>query len=319
MILPSDMMKIHRNFDLCSTIKNPILTIGTFDGVHLGHQKIIKRLNEESEKHDGESVLFTFDPHPRTVLNPDSHGLQLLQTQEEKCAKLERMGLKHLVIYPFTKDFSQTKASDFIRRFLVENLHVHTIVVGYDHQFGKNREGSLEELQAMSKIYPFRVIEIPAHEIDEINISSTKIRNALLSGDIETANLYLNEAYELSGKVIQGKQLGRTLGFPTANIQLSDPLKLVPRTGVYAVNIRLENNSTFQGMMNIGYKPSVSSEKTLSCEVNLFDFNGDLYEQHISVSLLKRIRDEQRFPNLDELQAQISRDEALIRSYFQPA
>ncbi|TNE53993.1 MAG: bifunctional riboflavin kinase/FAD synthetase [Bacteroidetes bacterium] len=309
-------MEIHHQLDQSFHIPNPILTIGTFDGVHLGHQKIISRLNEEAQKHQGSSVLFTFHPHPRMVLNPENHGLQLLQTQEEKMAKLERNGLDHTIIYPFTKDFAQTQASDFVTRFLIEKLGVHTIVVGYDHQFGKNREGSLEQLIELSGKHGFRVIEIPAHEIDEINISSTKIRQALLSGDIDTANKFLNEAYEISGIVEKGRQLGREIGFPTANLQLTDPNKLIPKHGVYAVRVKRKNGTAFDGMMNIGFKPSVSTEKKLSCEVHLLDFEGDLYDENISVSLLKRIRDEQRFENLQGLREQIAQDEGLIRSFF---
>lgn len=309
-------MKIHYDFEHISEIKNPILTIGTFDGVHSGHQKIIDCLNIEAKKQQGESVLFTFYPHPRMVLHPDNHGLKLLQTQEEKLAKLKRMGLQHVIVYPFTKDFAETNANEFVRHFLVEKLGVHTIVVGYDHQFGKNREGSLEDLLKLSQTYPFKVIEIPAQEINEINISSTKIRNALLAGDIETANSYLNEAFELSGLVVGGQKLGRTIGYPTANLTVNDPLKLIPAKGVYAVEVRLQNGEKYSGMMNIGVRPSVSDSNTLSVEVHILDFDGDLYGTKIAVSLLKRIRDEKRFSGIEELKQQLSKDEALVRSYM---
>jgi len=309
-------MKIHFDFDHISAIKNPILTIGTFDGVHLGHQKIINRLNLEAKEQNGESVLFTFDPHPRIVLNPNDHGLLLLQTQEEKIEKLRRMGLQHLIVYPFTKAFSETNASDFVRQFLVEKLNVHTIVVGYDHQFGKNREGSLEHLRKLAETFPFKVIEIPAHEIDEINVSSTKIRTALLNGDIETANCYLNEAYELNAEIVKGRQLGRTIGFPTANLSILDPIKLIPGFGVYAVEVRLSDSRIFRGMLNIGLKPSVTDDAKLSLEVHLLDFDGDLYGMKIAVSLLKRIRDEHRFNSLEELKQQIMLDEESIRAFF---
>lgn len=309
-------MKVHHDFEQISGIKNPILTIGTFDGVHTGHQKIIDKLNSEAEKQNGESVLFTFYPHPRMVLQPESHGLHLLQTQEEKLDKLRRMGLQHVIVYPFTKSFAETNASEFVRQFLVEKLGVHTIVVGYDHQFGKNREGSLEQLLEMSKTYPFRVIEIPAQEIDEINISSTKIRKALLDGDIETANRYLNEAYLLSGTVVEGQKLGRTIGFPTANMSIADSVKLIPAKGVYAVEVQLEDGRKFNGMMNIGVRPSVSNDLTLSVEVHLLDFDGDLYGTKIAVSLLKRIRDEKRFSGIDELKQQLERDEETVRSFL---
>lgn len=310
-------MKIYKGLEHIPQIKNPVLTIGTFDGVHLGHQKIIRRLNEEAETCDGESVLFTFSPHPRMVLQPDSHGLKLLQTEQEKIEKLRRMGLKHLIIYPFTRDFSNTRAEDFIREYLVEKLHVNTIVVGYDHQFGKNREGSLEHLLKLSETHPFKVIEIPAHVIDEINVSSTKIRKAIETGDITTANTYLNEAFELSGTVVRGAALGRTIGFPTANVELGDSNKLIPATGVYAVEVKLESGGNHHGMMNIGYRPTVTDEKILKIEVHLFDFTEELYDQKISVYLLNRIRDEKRFQGLDELKSQIAQDELAIRTYFQ--
>jgi riboflavin kinase/FMN adenylyltransferase len=310
-------MKVHYNFDEVDSIKNPILTIGTFDGVHIGHQKIINRLNQEAKTKNGESVLFTFHPHPRLVLSQgDNEDLKMIQNQDEKIRKLGRMGLDHIIVFPFTTKFSNTNAEDFIKDFLVEKLHVNTIVVGYDHQFGKNREGSLEHLLKLSKIYPFQVIEIPAHEIDEVNISSTKIRNALLNGEIETANLYLNEAFEISGKVIHGKKLGRTIGFPTANIEIEDKHKLIPCHGVYAVKVVLENNNVQFGMMNIGVRPTVQKEYKLSCEVAIFDFDQDLYESKISVYLLKRIRKEKKFNGLEELKNQIMEDEKEIRSFF---
>lgn len=309
-------MKVHYGFDSVSGIKNPILTIGTFDGVHVGHQKIIKRINEEAKKNGGESVLFTFHPHPRLVLNPEANELKILQTQDEKIKKLERMGLDHLIIFPFTKEFSNIKAEDFIREFLVEKLHLHTIVVGYDHQFGKNREGSLEHLIKLSKIYPFNVIEIPAHEIDEVNVSSTKIRKALQAGNVEIANAYLNEAYEISGLVVKGKQLGRTIGFPTANIAISESHKLIPAFGIYAVRVEMENFPTLYGMMNIGVNPTVTDENLVSVEVCIFDFDEDIYDKQISVYLLKRFRDEKHFSSLEELKTEIQLDEKNIRAFL---
>lgn len=307
-------MKVHSSFDSVSQIKNPILTIGTFDGVHQGHQKIIKSLNEEAKKNGGESVLFTFHPHPKLILNPNDQSIKLLQTQAEKIRKLERMGLDHLIVFPFTQEFSNIKAEDFIVDFLVHKLQVHTIVVGYDHQFGKNREGSLEHLVKLAQIYPFRVIEIPAHEIDEVNVSSTKIRKALLEGNINIANTYLNEAYEISGVIIKGKQLGRTIDFPTANIQIPETNKLIPKLGVYAVKVRLEDDSNHFGMMNIGVRPTISEKKEISCEVHLFDFKQNIYNQQISVYLLHRIRNEKRFASVEELKNQLQKDEQIIRN-----
>lgn len=307
-------MKVYQGFEAIGEISNPVLTIGTFDGVHVGHQKIIQRLNKEAEKTDGESVLFTFYPHPRMVIAPDNHGLKLIQTQEEKIEKLRRMGLQHLIIYPFTREFANLTAREFVSEFLVQQLKVKTIVVGYDHQFGKNREGSLAFLQEMSKQYPFEVIEIPSHEIDEVNVSSTKIRHALELGDIETANRYLNEPFELTGTVVHGNALGRTIGFPTANMDLGDDLKSVPAKGVYAVQVKLADGRLLKAMMNIGVRPTVSNVPKVHLEVFLFDFSEDLYDQRITVYLLRRVRDEKRFESIDALRAQLQEDEKTIRS-----
>lgn len=309
-------MKIYNGFEDIENIPNAVMTIGTFDGVHVGHQKIIQRLNAEATKINGESVLFTFFPHPRMVIFPDDHGLKLIQTQSEKIENLRRLGLKHLIIFPFTKAFANISAEDFVRKYLVEKLHVKTIVVGYDHQFGKNREGTLEHLQKLSKELPFNVIEIPAHEIDEVNVSSTKIRSAILLGDIATANIYLKEPFEISGKVIHGKKLGRTIGYPTANIEVADPLKILPAIGVYAVKVFLENGDAHYGMMNIGTNPTVTDTLSIKLEVHIFDFSGDLYDQNIRVQLLKRTRDEHHFESVEILRHQIQEDEKTIRDFF---
>lgn len=307
-------MKIYHDFSEIQHINNPILTIGTFDGVHIGHQKIISKLNEEASTCGGESVLFTFYPHPRMVLNPDVN-LQLIQTQEEKLAKLERMGLKHLIVFPFTKDFANTKAEDFIVEYLINQLHIKKVVIGYDHQFGKNREGSIEHFRILAEKHHFEVIEIPAQEINEINISSTKIRKAILQGDLETATKFLNEPFELTGKVIHGKKLGKQIGFPTANIQVADTHKIIPKTGVYAVEVIMEDMIQ-HGMMNIGFRPTVSEEKTLSIEVHLFDFKQDLYEKQLIVRLIHRIRDEQKFDGIESLIQQLKQDEIACRTLF---
>lgn len=307
-------MKVYRDFENIDNIPNAVLTIGTFDGVHVGHQKIIRRLNAEAAKNHGESVLFTFFPHPRMVISPDNHGLKLIQTQQEKIQNLERLGLKHLIIFPFTKEFSNLSADTFVREYLVNKLKVKTIVVGYDHQFGKNREGTLEQLKKLSLELPFDVIEIPAHEIDEVNVSSTKIRHAIETGDIETANLYLDEPFELSGKIAHGQALGRTIGFPTANIEVEDPLKIIPANGVYAVEAKLADGRKFAGMMNIGTRPTVTSEKQVKLEVSLFDFSEDIYDQRITVYLLQRIRDEKRFDSVETLKSQLQQDEKTART-----
>ncbi len=309
-------MKVYQDFEEVGKIPNAVLTIGTFDGVHLGHQKIIERLKEEARKVNGETVLFTFFPHPRMVINPSNHGLKLIQTQAEKIENLDRLGLDHLIIFPFTKEFSNLSADEFVKDYLVDKLHVKTIVVGYDHQFGKNREGSLKQLQKLSETLPFEVIEIPAHEVDEINVSSTKIRQAIEIGDVQTANSYLNEPFEISGKVVKGNQIGRTIGFPTANIEIGDDLKIVPAIGVYAVEVILEDQRKLQGMMNIGIRPTVTDSKEVKIEVFIFDFSEAIYDQSIKVYLLQRIRGEHRFQSLEVLRAQLQEDEKTVRSIF---
>ncbi len=312
-------MKIFQGFEALEEIKNPVLTIGTFDGVHLGHQKIIQQLNAEAEKIGGESVLFTFYPHPRMVLYPDTHGLKLIQTQVEKIDKLRRIGLDNVIVHPFTKEFSRLTAIEFVRDYLVNRLHVKKLVIGYDHQFGKNREGSLEFLLEVCETYGFEVIEIGAQEIDEVNVSSTKIRNAIQSGEMALAESYLGEPFELYGKVIEGEALGRQIGFPTANLDVESDIKLIPATGVYAVNVLLNDGRIYEGMMNIGSRPTITDEKHVSIEVHLFDFIGDLYGEQVTVQLLSRFRDEQKFSSVDELTDQLKKDEEAIRSYFASA
>ncbi len=307
-------MRVFQGFDELEKIPNPVLTIGTFDGVHLGHQRIIQQLNEEAQKHGGESVLFTFYPHPRMVLFPDSHGLKLLQTQVEKIEKLERMGLQNVIVHPFTKEFSRLTAVEFVRDYLVNKLNVKTIVIGYDHQFGKNREGSLELLKDLGPVYDFNVIEIAAQDIDDVNVSSTKIRNALSTGNIETANLFLGAPFELNGTVIPGKQVGRKIGFPTANMDLGSSVKIIPAAGVYLVRTVLQNRAEYFGMMNIGVNPTVRDTDEVSIEVNLLDFSGNLYGQELQVKALTRLRDELKFNSLEDLKIQLSKDEHTVRN-----
>lgn len=309
-------MKIFQGFEALEEIKNPVLTIGTFDGVHLGHQKIIQQLNAEAEKIGGESVLFTFYPHPRMVLYPDKHGLKLIQTQVEKIDKLRRIGLDNVIVHPFTKEFSRLTAIEFVRDYLVNQLHVKKLVIGYDHQFGKNREGSLAFLLEVCETYGFEVIEIGAHDVDEVNVSSTKIRNAIQEGDMELAKSYLGEPFELFGKVVQGEALGRQIGFPTANLDVESDIKLIPGTGVYAVNMLLESGQIVEGMMNVGTRPTITNEKNVSIEVHLFNFEGDLYNEHVTVQLLSRFRDEVKFDSVSELTTQLKKDEESIRNYF---
>jgi riboflavin kinase/FMN adenylyltransferase len=310
-------MRIFEGLENVGQIKNPVVTIGTFDGVHIGHQKIIQQLILEANKIDGESVLITFHPHPRLVLFPDNHNLQLLQTQAEKLQTLAENGLENVIILPFSKEFAQLSALDFVQTVLYKSLRARKIIIGYDHQFGNDRKGNIDFLIAHANDFNYDVIEIPAEEINEVNVSSTKIRTALQDGSVEIANAFLNKPFELSGTVIKGEQLGRTIGFPTANLDLKDNTKLIPANGVYAVKVQLQNEEKpYFGMMNIGYRPTVSLAQKQSIEIYLFDFQADLYEAHLKVSLYKRIRKEEKFVNLATLKSQLSKDEALIRSYF---
>jgi riboflavin kinase/FMN adenylyltransferase len=305
-------MRVFKELDQVD-IPLPVLTIGTFDGVHLGHQKIIDRLNHEARLIGGESVLFTFYPHPRMVIYPDTHGLKLLQTQEEKLAKLEEKGLQNIIVYPFNFDFSRLSAVEFVRDYLVNKLHVKKLVIGYDHQFGRNREGTIAFLKGIADTYEFEVIEIPAQEIDEVNVSSTKIRDALIRGDVQRASDFLGEAYTLSGSVVEGNKIGRSIGYPTANLFVEDQTKLIPSFGVYAVTCRIQGQLA-SGMMNIGIRPTVSDVNKLTLEVHLFDFSGDIYGEWLEVCFISRIRDERKFNGVTELKEQLRKDENSARA-----
>ncbi len=308
-------MKVFNGLEEIYQIQNPVLTIGTFDGVHVGHQKIIQNIVQKARELNGETVLFTFHPHPRTVLFPEHHNLKLIQTQDEKLAKLKRQKIENIIVFPFSKEFSRTPATEFIRDYLVNKIQVHTIVIGYDHQFGKNREGSLEHLQELSTVYGFSVHEIPAHDIDEVNVSSTKIRRALENGEVETANAYLGEPFQLNGVIVHGKGLGKTIGFPTANVFIADELKIIPKNGVYAVRCEINDSVQF-GMMNIGVRPTVAEEEKAekTIEVHLFDFEEDLYGKNILIEVIQFLRDEHRFDSVLELTKQLEKDETTARN-----
>jgi riboflavin kinase/FMN adenylyltransferase len=310
-------LKIFKNLNEIVSIPSPVLTIGTFDGVHIGHQRIINQLNEVAQLKNGESVLFTFYPHPRMIIFPDNHGLKLIQTQEEKLQKLNRMGLQNVIVYPFTKEFSRLTGTQFVRDFLVNKLNVKTIVIGYDHQFGRNREGTLKLLHELSPVYGFDVIEIEAQDIDDVNVSSTKIRTAIAEGDIQTANSYLGEPFQINGKIIKGQQIGRKIGFPTANLSIDNDLKLLPKNGAYVVRCTMENGGVYYGMLNIGVRPTISNHEGLSIEVHLLDFEGDLYGQHLQVELLDFLREEKKFSTLEELTIQLTADEQLVRHFIE--
>ncbi len=292
-------MKIYQGVEEFTKLENAIVTTGTFDGVHIGHRKILQRLNDLAKKVNGESVLLTFYPHPRMVLQ-ESTDLKLLTTIEEKSNLLEEIGIDHLIIQAFTKDFSRTTSLEFVRDILVNQIGTKKLVIGYDHHFGRNREGSFEHLKEFGPLYGFEVEEIPAQEIDDVNVSSTKIRKALSDGEIGIATKYLGHYFKLSGKVIQGDQIGRELGFPTANIEIENTYKLIPSHGVYAVYVKLDGN-TYQGMLNIGVRPTINESNQLKIEVHLFDFNQDVYGKDIELQLVKKIRSERKFSNREEL------------------
>ena len=290
-----------------------IVTIGTFDGVHLGHQQILEQLIETSQKSKLKSVLLTFFPHPRMVLQPDV-SMRLIQTIEERERALAKTGLDYLIIHPFSAEFSRLSADDYVKQVLVEQLNVHKVVVGYDHRFGRNRTASLEDMYHYADIYDFEVIEIDAKKIDSTAVSSTKIRKAIDDGSIELANTYLGHSFTLEGMVVHGDKRGRELSYPTANIDLQNPHKIVPKQGVYLVKSNLSNRVVY-GMMNIGTKPTFDASMP-SIEVHFFDWDGDLYGQAVQVELLKWVREERKFGSVEELQAQIQADEQYCRSYI---
>ena len=286
--------------------KNPsIITIGTFDGVHIGHQKIIERLIAQGKANGFSSVLLTFFPHPRMVLQKDVE-IKLLNSLEEKKNILDKLGLDCLVVHPFTKAFSRLTASEFVTDILVNQLNVKKIIIGYDHRFGRNRNANIDDLKAFGTQFNFEVEEIPAQEINDVSVSSTKIRTALAEADIYTANKYLGYPYSINGSITKGQGIGKTIGFPTANISIAEDYKLVPANGVYAVECKIAD-ALFKGMMNIGYRPTVDGEEK-SIEVHLFDVDKDLYDQQIQVAFLHHIRPEKKFGSLQELSTQLQQD-----------
>ena len=282
-----------------------VVTIGTFDGVHIGHQKIINRLIEIGQKKQLKTVVLTFFPHPRMVLQKNSE-IKLLNTIEEREMILSSLGLDQMVVKKFTKEFANLSAQDFVKSVLVDGLNAKYIIIGYDHQFGKNRSADINDLKEFGKLYRFEVEEISAQDVQDVNVSSTKIRNALMEGDIVTANSYLGYNYFLTGNVVKGKGLGRKIGFPTANIHVQQDYKLVPKNGVYAVKATVKNK-TLNGMMNIGLNPTVDGS-TQSIEVNLFDFSEDVYNETISIAFIEHLRDEHKFDNLELLTVQLEKD-----------
>jgi len=299
-------VEVYRDLSEFKTLKNAVVTAGTFDGVHLGHQAIIKHVVDYASDSGGESVLVTFHPHPRIVLQPNC-DLQLLTSIEERIALLSKTGLDHLIIIPFDKEFSRLSSLEFVRDLLVNKIGTKKLIIGYDHHFGRNREGSFAHLKEFGPVYGFEVREIPAQDVDSLKISSTQIRYALEEGDVKLAQKLLGHPYSLSGTVVEGKQLGRTIGFPTANLKVLENRKLIPKYGVYLAEVLFEIDGgvkSFFGMLNIGVKPTFGFEE-LTIEVNVFDFDGDLYGKQLDVVFIDRIRSEVKFNNIQELQAQL--------------
>lgn len=306
-------MKVFNSISSYVSQKQSIVTIGTFDGVHIGHQEIIEKIIGDAKNSDCESLILTFFPHPRMVLAHES-GLKLLNTINEKIELLQKIGLSDLIIHPFDETFSQLSAEEFVADILVEKLKIKKIILGHDHRFGKDRSASIDDLIIFGKKYNFEVEQISAQKIDQVAISSTKIRMALLDGNIVLANQYLGYQYFFSGKVVKGKQLGRTIGFPTANIQIDEEYKLIPKNGVYIVKSTI-SDKTYFGMMNIGTRPTVDG-KNLTIEVYFFDFENDIYDTSITVSILDRIRDEKKFNSFEDLKKQIEKDKESTISYI---
>ena len=299
-------MKIYHNIDEFTAVKNAVVTIGTFDGVHIGHRKIIARIKELAEECGGETVLLTFFPHPRMILHPEDESIKMINTINEKAALLEELGIDHLIITPFSRDFSNQTPEDYIRDILVNKIGTKKIVIGYDHRFGKDRQGGLADLLKLAPVYGFEVIEIPEQDINDVAVSSTRIRTALLNDEVELANEFLGYPFFITGKVVRGDQIGRQIGYPTANIVIGESYKLIPADGIFAANIII-SNQIYKGMAYIGSRPTVNGISR-NIEVNIFDFNREIYNEQVKMQFCNFVRRDIKFQNLDELKAQLAQD-----------
>ena len=305
-------MIIYQGLDDIQPLPGAVVTSGTFDGVHLGHQTILARLTEVARNSGGESVLITYWPHPRTVVSNDSQNLKLLTTLEEKTALIDQAGVDHLVIIPFTRSFSQLTSGEYINQILIDRIGTKKLVIGYDHRFGRDREGGFDYIKAHQNEYGFEVEEIPRQDVEAVGVSSSKIRAALNEGNVLTANQFLGRPYTLTGTIVKGRQLGRTIGFPTANMQVDDTAKLIPANGVYAVSVEY-GGQTLSGMLNIGFRPTVAGTNQ-TIETYIFDFDKDIYGEHMTLKFREFLRPEQKFDGLPALVAQLKRDEEAARA-----
>ena len=307
-------MKIHQDTDNLPAFRNAIVTIGTFDGVHTGHRQIIEKMKKEATLVNGETVIITFHPHPRKIVSSVFTGVRLINTLEERLELLGELDIDHVVVVPFTEVFANQSAEDYIKNFLVEKFHPHTVIIGYDHRFGRERKGDYLLLEEKAPIYNYQIKEIPKHVLDEISISSTKIREAVLNGKIEVADTLLGYNFFFSGTVVHGDKLGRKLGYPTANLKIENEEKIIPGNGIYAVYAEVvgserqkTGNSLLKGMMSIGFRPTVDGKKRV-VEVNLFDFDEEIYDRTLKVYVKKYLREEVKFNSLDDLVKQIDQD-----------
>jgi len=307
-------MKIYHNINDFKPVKNAVVTIGTFDGVHVGHRKIIAQIKELAQASGGETVILTFFPHPRMILHPEDESIKLITTIKEKAELMEQLGVDHLIITPFSRDFSNQTAEDYIRDVLVNKIGTRKIVIGYDHHFGKDRKGGLADLLKFSTIYGYEVVEIPEQDINDVAVSSTRIREALAEGNFELANACLGYPFFLTGKVMRGDRIGTQIGFPTANIAIEEKYKLIPGDGIFAVKV-LVRAETHTGMAYIGSRPTVNGS-TRNIEVNLFDFDQDIYGQTIRMEFHHFVRGDMKLNGLDELKARIALDKVEILRYF---
>lgn len=310
-------MRIINNSIQARNIKNAVVTIGTFDGVHLGHQAIFKEMRRLAQEIGGETVVVTFHPHPRQVLSIGTERLRFICSQEEKLKKFEEFGIDNVLIIPFTKEFASTPSEDFIKDYIIDSIHPSIIVVGYDHHFGKNRMGDYEMLTQLGKQYSFRTVQVEAQDVNEVAVSSTKIRNFLWTGNVKAANELLGYPYSVTGIVVEGNKIGRTIGFPTANLDIPNEYMMINNPGVYACQTMIDGKP-YNAMANTGLRPTVEdrTDGDFIIEVNIFDFNGDLYGKTLKVWFLDRIRDEEKFKGLEALKAQLEQDRKKVKEYF---